>query len=106
MALMVAVVALSSSSSSSLPSPSSSSSPSSSAGSCRKRTWAATDRSEGSESGHSGCILLMSDGTPRTTLGNVTATVGSLTRGGEDDSGTIHSEKSKSKENRNDAKDY
>jgi hypothetical protein len=48
----------------------------------------------------------MSDGTPRTTLGNLTATVGSLTRGGEDDSGTIHSEKSKSKENRNDAKDY
>jgi len=39
-------------------------------------------------------------------FGNVTATVGSLTRGGEDDSGTIHSGKSKSKENRNDAKDY
>ena len=39
-------------------------------------------------------------------FGNVAATVGSLTRGGGDASGTIHSEKSKSKESRNDAKDY
>jgi hypothetical protein len=36
-------------------------------------------------------------------FGNV-ATVGLLTRGGGDASGTIHSEKSK--DNRNDAKDY
>jgi hypothetical protein len=39
-------------------------------------------------------------------FGNAAAAVGSLTRGGGYDSGTIHNEKSKSKENRNDAKDY
>jgi hypothetical protein len=33
---------------------------------CRRRTSAATGRSEGSESGPSGCILLMSNRTPRT----------------------------------------
>jgi hypothetical protein len=41
------------------------SSSSSSSGSCRRRTSAATDRSEGSASEHSGCILLMFNGTPR-----------------------------------------
>jgi len=56
---------LPSSSSSSLPSPSSSSSSSSSSGSWRSRTSAATDRSERPELGHSGCILLISNGSPR-----------------------------------------
>ena len=48
-----------------LPSPSSSSSSSSPSGSCRRMTSAATDRSGGSESGHSECIFLMSNATPR-----------------------------------------
>jgi hypothetical protein len=43
---------------------SSSSSSSSSSGSCRRRTSGATDRSEGSESRHSGCVLLMSNVRP------------------------------------------
>ncbi|PYX70155.1 MAG: hypothetical protein DMG72_19385 [Acidobacteria bacterium] len=43
-----------------------SSSSSSSSGSCRRRTSAAFERSEAwSESGRSGCILLMFNGTPR-----------------------------------------
>jgi hypothetical protein len=41
---------------------SSSSSSSSSSGSCRRRTSGATDRSEGSESRHSGCIVVMDRG--------------------------------------------
>ena len=59
----------------SLPSPSSSSSSSSSSGSWRRSTAAATDRSGWSEAGHSGCILLMPNGTPRTPWANA-ATIG------------------------------
>src|SRR6476620_2685892 len=46
------------------PIPSSSSSSSSSSGSCRRSTSAASERSKGPELGHSGCVLLMSNGTP------------------------------------------
>ncbi len=56
---------MSSSSSSSSWLPSSCSSSSSSSGSCRRRISEATEWSEEAESGHSGCILLMSNGTPR-----------------------------------------
>ena len=56
---------MSSSSSSSSPLPSSCSSSSSASGSCRRRISEGTESSEESESGHSGCILLMSNGTPR-----------------------------------------
>jgi hypothetical protein len=68
---------------------------------------AVTDHSEGSESRHSGCILPMPNGTPRTAWANV-ATIGGALAGcaaaTAQASGTIHCEKSK--ENRNDAKGY
>src|SRR5438128_6499587 len=64
----------------SLPSPSSSSSSSASSGSCRRRTSAAIDRSEGSESGHSGCILLMFNGTPRSLWQLLASLGGALER--------------------------